>query len=451
MSSDRVDDRHDPAVLEAARAALDDCSDTAAMRDLVLGRVRANEQWRGGRCVNLVAAEAPTSPLVRSLLSAEAGTRASGGAIGRNRRWFAAMSVVDEIEATCVELLKRLYGCAFADHRPLGGMHACLVAYSALTQPGERAPVLTLGPDGGGDSSHTREGPPGALGLRVAHIPVDREGRVDLDRFASAVREHRPRVIGIGETLSLFPQPVREMSDIARGHGARLYFDGAHQAGLIAGGVYPDPLRAGADLLTASAGKTFCGPQGGFVLWNDPELTGPVAHAIFPVLTGSHQINRVAALAVGTVEMLEFGKELMSQVVANARRLARALQERGLPVLFAERGFTATHQLIVDARGYGGGAAAAHRLAAANLVVNQQPLPGAGAGAEPGGIRLGTTEVTRLGMGAGEMDGIADFIADVLAEADPSDSRRMAAIGEAVARFRAPFQTIYYCHANGTP
>ncbi|GAA4663810.1 MULTISPECIES: serine hydroxymethyltransferase [Amycolatopsis] len=436
---------HDPAVLQQAREAIEGCLDTAAMRDLVLDRVRRNEEWRGRRCVNLVAAEAPTSPLVRRVLSSEAGTRASGGAIGRDRRWFSAMAVLDELEALCVELLKRAFACSFADPRLLGGMHATMVAYTALAAPGDT--VLVLGPDGGGDSSHTAEGPPAARGVRLASIPVDASGLdIDLDRFAEVARRLRPPLAALGQTTTLFPLPVTEIREIIGEWGGRLYVDAAHQAGLIAGGAYPDPLAQGADLVTASSGKTFCGPQGGFALWNDPALAEPVSHTIFPVLTGSHQLNRVAALAVATTEVLEYGADLAAGMVRNARCLAAALHERGVPVLGAGRGFTSTHQVLVDARGWGGGFAAASRLAEANLVVNQQPLPGRDDTAFPGGVRLGTAEVTRLGMGTAEMARIAGFLAAVLRDgADP------AAVREEVVRFREPFQTVYYCHESGRP
>lgn len=437
-------DEHDHAVLRKARDALRDCLDGAGVRGLILDLVRRNEAWRGRQCVNLVAAEAPTSSLVRALLGAEVGTRASGGAIGHDQRWFAAMSVIDELEALCVEVLKRLFHCSFADHRLLGGMHATMVAYTALAQPGDV--VLALGPRGGGDSSHTKDGPPGARGVRIVEIPVSADGLdIDLDRFAELARKYRPPLVGLGQTTALFPLPTKQLRAVIGEWGGQLYVDAAHQAGLIAGGVYPNPLDNGADLITGSSGKTFCGPQGGMALWNDESLTNSISHTIFPVLTGSHQVNRVAALAVAGTELLEHGPAFMAAMVANARHLARCLHERGLPVCYADRGFTETHQVLVDARRYGGGFATAARLAEANLVTNQQPLPGFDDD-PPSGIRLGTAEVTRLGMGPADMDRIAEFIAAVLV-----GGVRVDRVRAEVVRFREPFQSCYYSSDLGVP
>ena len=157
--------------------------------------------------------------------------------------------------------------------------------------------------------------------------------------------------------------------------GGKVFFDGAHQLGLIAGGQFQDPLREGADVLTGSAGKTFSGPQSGVMVWNDPELTQPLLDAVFPALAATHQVNRVAALAAAAAELLAFGQEYMAAIVANAQALAHALHTRGVPVLGAHKGYTRTHQVIADVREFGGGLEVAHRLAKANIITNKNLLP----------------------------------------------------------------------------
>ena len=132
------------------------------------------------------------------------------------------------------------------------------------------------------------------------------------------------------------------MSQIIAEWGGKFIFDGAHQAGLIAGGQFQNPLNEGAVVLTGSAGKTFSGPQSGMILWNDPQLTQPIADTIFPALAATHQVNRVAALAVSAAEMIEFGEFYMAQIVKNAKALGKALDERGIPVLGAHKGYTQT-------------------------------------------------------------------------------------------------------------
>src|ERR1700757_2885842 len=135
------------------------------------------------------------------------------------------------------------------------------------------------------------------------------------------------------------------MSEIVAEWGGRVFFDGAHQAGLIAGGQFQDPLRERAAVLTGSAGKTFSGPQSGLIVWDDPALTEPLTHAIFPVLAATHQVNRVAALAMAAAEMIAYGQDFMAQIVRNAQALAAALDQRGIRVLGKHKGYTTTHQV----------------------------------------------------------------------------------------------------------
>jgi glycine hydroxymethyltransferase len=217
---------------------------------------------------------------------------------------------------------------------------------------------------------------------------------------------------------------------------------------LIAGGQFQDPLREGAAVLTGSAGKTFSGPQSGVMVWDDPSLTESLGQAVFPVLAATHQVNRVAALAVSAAEMIAFGRTYMAEIVRNAQRLGAALDRRGIPVLGAHKGYTRTHQVILDVRRFGGGLDAARRLEQANIITNKNLIPSDRADAwdRPGGLRLGSIEVTRLGMGEPEMESIADFIARVLVEQVPPEQ-----VAGDVADFRRPFQTLYYCFDHPSP
>ncbi len=438
---------HDPDILAAARAVLDACASPREMAQEVVAAVQRNEQWRGRSCINLLAPEAPTSPLVRSLLASEVGTRAAEGHIGAVNRWFAGTRHIDEIEALCVELLKRVFRCRYADHRLMGSMLGNMAVYHALTVPGDT--IMSVAQPFGGHSSNRPDGPAGMRGLRVVDVPFDPvELTVDLDRFRAVATEVRPKLVVLGLSMTLFPYPVREMVEISSAWGGKVIFDGAHQAGLIAGGQFQDPLAEGAAVLTGSAGKTFSGPQSGMLMWNDPELTKPLTDAVFPVLVATHQVNRVAALAVSAAEMLAFGERYMAQIVANAQALAAALDARGIPVLGKSKGYTRTHQVIADVRRFGGGLAVAQRLAEANLITNKNLLPDDRPEDwdRPSGLRMGTIEVTRLGMGPAEMERIADWMARVLVDgADP------AAVASEVTAFREGFQTLYYTFEEGLP
>jgi glycine hydroxymethyltransferase len=438
---------HDAKVLANARALMRATESPRMWAHAVVDAVQRNEEWRGKRCINLLAPEAPTSPMVRALLSSEIGTRAAEGHIGRVNRWFAGTQYIDEVESLCVELLKVAFRCNYADHRLMGSMLGNLTVDHALAQPGD---VIMSAPQPfGGHSSNRHDGPAGTRGFTIYDVPFNAEElEVDLDAFARVAREHRPKLVVLGMSMTLFPLPVREMSEIISEWGGKLIFDGAHQAGLIAGGQFQDPLQEGAVVLTGSAGKTFSGPQSGMILWNDPDLTKRLTDAIFPTLAATHQVNRVAALAVAAAEMIEYGKFYMAQIVKNSKALGKALDERGIPVLGAHKGYSQTHQVILRVRKYGGGLEVAHRLAMANIITNKNLIPEDKPEDwdRPSGLRLGTTEVTRLGMNEQDMEVIADFIARVLAKNQDTES-----IGKEVVDFRQPYQTLYYNFDNAYP
>ena len=438
---------HDPAALAQARAILKASESPQEWAKAVVEAVQRNEEWRGKRCINLLAPEAPTSPTVRLLLSSEIGTRAAEGHIGRVNRWFAGTQHIDEVEALCVELLKLAFRCRYADHRLMGSMLGNMAVYHALAQPGDV--IMSAAQPFGGHSSNRQDGPAGMRGLQIVDVPFDPvELEVDLEAFSKVARKAKPRLVVMGMSMTLFPLPVREMSQVIAEWGGQFVYDGAHQAGLIAGGQFQDPLNEGAAVLTGSAGKTFSGPQSGMILWNDPALTRPLADTIFPVLAATHQVNRVAALAVAAAEMIEFGHFYMAQIVINAQALGKALDERGIPVLGAKRGYSRTHQVIANVKQFGGGLEVAHRLAQANLITNKNLVPGDKPEDwdRPSGLRMGTIEVTRLGMHEADMATIADFMARVLVENEPPER-----VARDVEDFRLPQQTLYYNFDNGMP
>lgn len=441
MSIAMTTEVHDVETLAAARDVLDACASPADMQREVVAAVERNEHWRGRECINLLAPEALVSPTVQRLLSAEVGQRAAEGHIGPVNRWFAGTRHIDEIESLCVELLKRLFGARYAEHRLVASMLGNMAVYAALTEPGDT--IMSLAQPVGGHSSNRVGGPAGIRGLEIVDVPFDPvELEVDVDAFAAEALARRPKIVALGASMTLFPLPVRELAEIVADWGGRIFFDGAHQLGLIAGGQFQDPLREGAAVLTGSAGKTFSGPQSGVMVWNDPELAQPLCDTVFPALAATHQVNRVAALAAAAAELIAFGRDYMAQIVANAQALGAALEARGIPMLGAHKGFTRTHQVIADVTSFGGGLAVAHRLAEANIITNKNLIPGDRAEDwdRPSGLRIGTTEVTRLGLREPEMERIAELFGAVLVEA-----RDPAAVRREVVDFRSAYQTVGYC------
>ncbi|WP_342513478.1 serine hydroxymethyltransferase [Sporosarcina sp. FSL K6-1522] len=432
---------HDVTALNKAKEIIEGSSSTRQIQQEVVEAVERNAVWRGEECLNLLAPEAPTSQTVRNLLATEVGTRAAEGHIGPEQRWFAGTKHIDEIEALCVELLKKVFKSNYADHRLVASMVGNMAVYAALTEPGDQ--IMTIAQPLGGHSSNRQDGPAGIRGLKIADVPMDAEElTVDLEEFERVARELKPKLVTLGASMTLFPFPIKEMAEIVKEWGGKIFFDGAHQLGLIGGGQFQDPLQEGASVMTGSAGKTFSGPQSGIIVWNDPELTKPLTDAIFPALAATHQVNRVAALAASTAEFLEFGEEYMAQIVKNAKALGQAFHDRGITVLGAHKDFTETHQVILDVKEFGGGLHVAHELAKANIITNKNLIPSDRPEDwdRPSGLRIGTIEVTRLGMKEKDMRTIANLIADILiSKKDLNDAKN-----EAI-EMRKSFQTLHYC------
>jgi glycine hydroxymethyltransferase len=229
-------------------------------------------------------------------------------------------------------------------------------------------------------------------------------------------------------------------------HNIYVNYDGAHVAGLIAGGEFQDPLKEGADSMTMSSHKTLWGPQGGIIVSLE-KYSEAIKKAIFPGNTSSHHLHHVAGKAIALAESLEFGKEYAKQVIRNAKALAEALVEFGFGVLGEKRGYTASHQIAVDVSMFDDGGTVEKDLEKANIILNRQLLPGdIKAGRHymhPSGIRIGVPETTRLGMKESEMKEIANFIKRVIVEKqDP------AIVRNDVADFRKQFQKVHYAFDN---
>jgi len=246
-----------------------------------------------------------------------------------------------------------------------------------------------------------------------------------------------------GGSLFLFPHPVKELSNFLKNFDIHINYDAAHVAGLIAGGQFQDPLREGADTMTMSTHKTLFGPQGGLVLGfeNHAEM---IKKATFPGLTSSHHIHHMAAKAITFAETLEFGKDYAKQVIKNAKALGEYLNGFGFKVLGEKRGFTKSHQIAVNVLDYSDGGKVEADLEKANIIVNRQLIPGdikAGRNYfHPGGIRLGVSELTRLGYVQSDMQDVAQFIKQVII--DKKDPKK---IKPKVKSFRKDFQKVHYC------
>jgi glycine hydroxymethyltransferase len=225
-------------------------------------------------------------------------------------------------------------------------------------------------------------------------------------------------------------------------------YDAAHVAGLIAGGHFQDPLREGADVVSLSTHKTFFGPQhGGILSWE--KYSEKLKRAAFPGMLSNHHLHAVAGVTIACTELLKFGNEYASQVIKNAKALGQALYERGFNVLAEHKGFTQSHVILIDITKLGDGGTIEKDLEKANIIINRNLLPWdikeGRHFMHPGGIRLGVSEVTRLGMKESEMTEIAEFIKRVIV-----DKEQMEKVREDVAAFRKDYQKVHYCFESAT-
>jgi len=367
---------------------------------------RHNEFYKNS--LPLIASENLTCSTTRRYYASDLGHRYAEGKVGE--RFYQGCDAIDEIEQLALDLTKKLFNAEHANVQPISGVVANLAAFFALTEPSDL--IMALSIPCGGHISHDRFSAAGIRGLKVEHYPFnDADMEIDVDETKKIALKLRPKLFVLGSSVILFPQPVKELSEVASEIGARVLYDASHVLGLIAGGEFQDPLREGADVMTASTHKTFFGPQRAIIL-SKKELAEKIDKAVFPGVVSNHHLNTLAALVVSLAEMLEFGKEYASQVVKNAKRLAENLYNLGFRVVGEGKGFTSSHQIAVDVRELGGGAKVARALESINVIVNKNLMPwdDISSSFNPSGIRIGVQEVTRLGMGENEMDEIAEII-----------------------------------------
>ncbi|MBW7897023.1 MAG: serine hydroxymethyltransferase [Opitutaceae bacterium] len=357
------------------------------------------------RTLNLIASENVMSPWVERSIDLGLGHR-YGDYRGTEpaARKYTGNRHLAALDLAARDALQTLFQCRHADLRPLSGHVAGIAVLMACCQPGDL--VLELDAPGGGHRLARKLNEAPLCPLQVESLPLDPVAyNVDVDRTVAFIRERRPRVVILGSSLFLFPHPARPLADALNEYGGILQFDASHVLGLIAGGVYPHPLQEGAHVITSSTHKTFAGPQGGILLTDDDALFERISPAIYPAIVTNHHLHRLPALAAVAAEWQAFGREHAAAVVANARALAAALAAENLPVIGADRGFTATHTILIASPE---AAAVGDRLEAADILATPVGLP-----AELGGgcLRFGVQEITRRGFTAVEAPAVARLIA----------------------------------------
>jgi glycine hydroxymethyltransferase len=359
-------------------------------------------------CLNLIASENYSSEKVRSYLSCDFGNRyGCYSTLDPSDREYTGNKYIYEFEMETQDLIKEVFKAKYADLRPIGGHMAGMSVVLAILEPGDLVIEVNLK-----DWGHGLVGPMCQVKqfdetINVEYMKFTEDREVDVEALKAQVRKLRPKLVIFGGSGTLFQEPVRELRPLADELGFYIAYDAAHVTGLIASGVFKNPIEEGADIMFGSTHKSFPGPQGGFVVSNNKELIIKVGNTLSPSLVTSHHLNRLPALAASVLEMKEFGEEYGHQIVKNSKALASALDKYGFNVLGKHKGFTESHLMLVNLGDIIDHAPAKY-LEKAGILVSDDF-----SGGSPE-IRIGTPEITRKGFKEKDMEQIAIFFKRLL-------------------------------------
>ena len=370
-----------------------------------------NEDRRQEEHIELIASENYASPRVLAAQGSVLTNKYAEGYPGR--RYYGGCEHVDVAETLAIERAKELFGAAYANVQPHSGSQANAAAYLAMMEPGDTLLGMSL-PHGGHLTHGAKVNFSGKL-FNVAQYGLDEaSGEIDYEAMAALAREHRPKVIVAG--FSAYSRVVdwQRFREVADEVGAFFMVDMAHVAGLIATGLYPNPVSI-ADVTTTTTHKTLRGPRGGMILARDnPDLTKRLNSLVFPGIQGGPLMHVIAAKAVALLEALQPDfKDYQQQVLTNARCMAQTLADRGYKIV---SGGTDNHLMLVDLiKQEITGQAAEDALSRANITVNKNAVPN-----DPrpprvtSGLRIGTPAITTRGFEEAETAELTNWIADIL-------------------------------------
>ena len=397
--------------------------------------VAQQNEWRINT-INLIASENVMSSRARNVLGSDFAHRYAEGHPGE--RYYQGTDKIDEIESWIKQQLKTLFNCQHMEVRPISGTVANDAVFSRYIKPGDVAMVNSTA--GGGHISHHKSGSVGKYTKNIVDFPLTPDGyHIDTDQTHQLIKKLHPKVLILGKSLFLFPDPVKELVGICRENETTLIYDAAHVLGLIAGKQFQDPLGEGADIVTASTHKTFFGSQRGLIMSNmGTKDWWKIDKGAFPGSSSNHHLDTLVSLAITTCEMITFAEEYSKQTISNAKALARSLHELGFNVQAKDYDFTESHQIAIDVSELGGGNEVARILKENDIILNMNLLPFEPLEkvTNPSGIRIGTQEMTRFGMKEKEMEKIAELFKKCLKDS--------TSINNEVGELRKRFQKVQY-------
>jgi glycine hydroxymethyltransferase len=409
-------------------------SDMSALRatDAAIYELIKQEDQRQFESIRLIASENYVSAAVLQATGSSLANKYSEGYPGK--RYYEGQEFVDQVETLAIERAKALFGAAHANVQPYSGSPANQAVYLALLETGDT--VMGLGLPFGGHLTHGWKVNFSGRQYRAVQYDVDPKTHlINLNRVEALARKERPKMIICGGTAYPRIWDFAGFRQIADSVGAVLVADIAHISGLVVGGAHPHPLPH-AEIVTTTSPKTLRGPRGAMIL-SQGKYEKELDRAVFPGLQGGPHNHTTAAIAVALHEAAspEF-KQYAQQIVANAKALAAALEQKGFGLI---SGGTDNHMILMDVTPRGiNGKPAARALNQAGIECNYNTIPfDSRKPMDPSGLRLGTPSVTSRGMKEDDMIAVAGWIDRVLDAADDTD--RIAAIRAEVREFCAGF------------
>ena len=410
----------------------DRSTSTLALTDPAIWAAIQAENRRQEEHIELIASENYTSPAVMQAQGSQLTNKYAEGYPGK--RYYGGCEHVDVVEQLAIDRLKQLFGAAHANVQANSGSQANQAVFFGLLQPGDTIMGMSLAEGG-----HLTHGMPLNMSgkwFKVVSYGLDAQEAIDYDAMERLAHEHRPKLIIAGASAYSLHIDFERFAKVAKAVGAVFMVDMAHYAGLIAAGVYPNPVPH-ADVVTSTTHKSLRGPRGGIILMNDAAIAKKINSAIFPGIQGGPLMHVIAGKAVAFHEALAPAfKVYQQQVVANARVLAETLIQRGLRIV---SGRTESHLMLVDLRPKGlTGKEAEAILGAAHMTCNKNGIPN-----DPqkpmvtSGIRLGSPAMTTRGFKEEQARQTAHLIADVLDK--PHDEATLAAVRAKVAALTRDF------------
>ena len=408
-----------------------DRQNTLAKTDPQLWEAIQNENKRQEDHIELIASENYTSPAVMAAQGSQLTNKYAEGYPGK--RYYGGCEFVDVAEQLAIDRVKTLFGAEAANVQPHCGASANQAVFLAFLKPGDTFMGMSLAE--GGHLTHGMALNMSGKWFNPIAYGLDKNEEIDYEQMERLAREHKPKLIIAGASAYSLKIDFERIGKLAKEVGAIFMVDMAHYAGLVAAGVYPNPVPH-ADIVTSTTHKSLRGPRGGIILMK-AEHEKAINSAVFPGLQGGPLMHVIAAKAVAFKEAADPGfKDYQKQVIANAKAMAETLIARGLRIV---SGGTDSHVMLVDLRAKKMTGKEAERiLGEAHITCNKNGIPN-----DPekpmvtSGIRLGSPAMTTRGFKEAEARQVANFIADVLD--NPSDPENIAKVRAQVSELTKRF------------